>query len=72
MNAYKFSRALFKSQAFLPFINTVSIRSIRESLGTKFTNEQLKKIYQTHIKKLMSKKQLGQEKITYKDGKVYR
>lgn len=65
--------ALFKSQAFLPFINnTTSVRSIRESLGTKFTNEQLKKIYQTHIKKLMSKKQLGQEKITYKDGKVYR
>ena len=69
MNAYKFSRALFKSHAFLPFINTTSVRSIRKSLGNKFTNEQLKNIYQTRVKKYMFKKQIGQKETIYKDGK---
>ena len=73
MNSHKFAMALFKSQVRLPFINNIkSVRSIRESLGTKFTNEQLKNIYQTHVKKYMSKKQIGQKETIYKDGKVCR
>ena len=72
MNSHKFAMALFKSQVRLPFINTTSIKSIRESLVTKFTNLQLKNIYQTHVKKYMSKKQIGQKETIYKDGKVCR
>ena len=57
MNVHKFSQLLFKSQApiFKQF-DTTSVRRIRESLGTKFTNSQLKRIYQEHVKKYMSKK----------------
>ena len=72
MNSHKFAMALFKSQVRLSFIDTTSVKSIRESLGTKFTNLQLKNIYQTHVKKYMSKKQIGQKETIYKDGKVCR
>ena len=60
MNVHKFSQLLFKSQAplckQLGKLDTTSIKSIRETLGTKFTNCQLKQIYQEHVKKYMSKR----------------
>ena len=60
MNVHKFSQLLFKSQApickKLGKLDITSVRSIRESLGTKFTNSELKNIYQEHVKKYMSKK----------------
>ena len=59
MNMHKFAQLLFKSQAplckKLGKLDITSVRSIRESLGTKFTNSELKKIYQEHVKKYMSR-----------------
>ena len=59
MNTHKFAQLLFKSQAplckKLGKLDITSVRSIRESLGTKFTNSELKKIYQEHVKKYMSR-----------------